>query len=211
MTRLLNQWEDGLFWNDDDIWFEGQFYDELLPSNSTPAEFALEQATARIADAGAPIRPLWNADTCPAHLLPWLAWALGVDEWDPEWSETTKRNTIRESVPIHRRKGTVGAIRRALVTSGYGDAEIIERRAVKLYDGTVPRDGSVNRELPDHWAEYSVELARPISIAQADSVRRILAAVAPLRCHLRSLDFREAAHLYGSRIPRDGTFTRGIA
>lgn len=211
MVRLLNQWDDGLSWTDDDIWFEGLFHPELLPRNSTAAEFAMEQATARIAETGPAIRPLWNPDTCPVHLLPWLAWALGVDEWDPVWSESTKRNTIRESVSIHRRKGTVGSIRRALISSGYGDAEIIERRAVKLHDGTVPRDGSVNRTPPDHWAEYSVVMARPISIAQAASVRRILAATAPLRCHLRSLDFRAAAHLYGSRLPRDGTYTRGIA
>lgn len=27
------------------------------------------------------IRELWNPDTCPANLLPWLAWSFSVDRW----------------------------------------------------------------------------------------------------------------------------------
>ena len=52
----------------------------LLPHNASPQERAIEAATARLADVPVPLRDLWNPETCPAELLPWLAWAFGVDE-----------------------------------------------------------------------------------------------------------------------------------
>jgi phage tail P2-like protein len=97
----------------------------LLPPNSTRTERALEQAMARIGEADVPIRHLWNPDTCPAHLLPWLAWAFSVDVWDSTAPEETKREIIRQSVEVHRRKGTVGAVKRALAAAG-APAEIVE-------------------------------------------------------------------------------------
>jgi P2-related tail formation protein len=50
----------------------------LLPPNVSGLERALEQASARVGDIPVPIDPLWNPATCPARLLPWLAWALSV-------------------------------------------------------------------------------------------------------------------------------------
>ena len=47
----------------------------LLPRNATGAERAIEGATARVGAVPTPFRDLWNPDTCPAALLPWLAWA----------------------------------------------------------------------------------------------------------------------------------------
>ncbi len=90
----------------------------LLPPNSTPLERALERATAPGLDPDV-IRTLWNPATCPAHLLPWLAWAVSVDEWDDSWDEGTQRRVIAASIPIHRRKGTVAAVRAALTVLGH--------------------------------------------------------------------------------------------
>lgn len=183
----------------------------LLPPNATALERALASVIARISDVPVPIGDLWNPARCPAPLLPWLAWALSVDEWDNSWTEEVQRAVIAASVEIHRHKGTIWAMRHALVVAGYGEATIIERFGSKFYDGTIARDGSSNRASPDHWAEYRVVLTRPISLAQAVRVRRILQAAAPARCHLKALDYRRAAHLYADRIPRDGSYSRGIA
>jgi len=90
----------------------------LLPPNATAAERAMDMAAARIESVPAPARHMWNPDTCPASLLPWLAWAFSVDGWDPNWSEAQKRATIKASYSVHRRKGTVGAVRRALAALG---------------------------------------------------------------------------------------------
>lgn len=89
----------------------------LLPINSTPLERALEAANA--GDTSILLRTLYNPTTCPVHLLPQLAWAWSVDRWDPRWAESVKRNAIRASFFIHERKGTIGALRRAVEPLGY--------------------------------------------------------------------------------------------
>lgn len=91
----------------------------LLPANSSQQEFALEQTTARIADVPVRVREVWNAATCPADLLPWLAWAYSVDEWDAAWTTEQKRNAILAAVEVQRHKGTIGAVREALGALGY--------------------------------------------------------------------------------------------
>src|SRR5688500_13103717 len=91
---------------------------DLLPINATPAERAMEGATSRLTDVPVPPRSMWDADTCPAALLPWLAWAFSVDEWDSSWSEAQKRASIRGSVEIHQHKGTIGAVRDAVAALG---------------------------------------------------------------------------------------------
>jgi phage tail P2-like protein len=88
--------------------------DSLLPHNATAQERALEAVIAPPLMPPVPLREIWDPETCPANLLPWLAFAFSVDEWDPAWPEAAKREVIRQSFQVHRRKGTVGAVRRAL-------------------------------------------------------------------------------------------------
>ena len=89
----------------------------LLPSNSTQLERAIEAAFYE--KTIVPLRTLYNADTCPAHLLLHLAWAWSVDRWDYQWSEATKRAAIKASYYIHKHKGTIGALRRVVEPLGY--------------------------------------------------------------------------------------------
>ena len=89
----------------------------LLPSNSTQLERALEAALYE--KTIVPLRTLYNADTCPVHLLLHLAWAWSVDRWDYRWSEATKRAAIKASYYIHKHKGTIGALRRVVEPLGY--------------------------------------------------------------------------------------------
>jgi len=91
----------------------------LLPPNSTNTERAIECSTARIGEVPVPIRSLWNPATCPAELLPWLAWAFSVDNWSDEWSEAQKRGVIAAAYQVHRRKGTPAALQAALDGLGY--------------------------------------------------------------------------------------------
>lgn len=90
----------------------------LLPPNATALERALVQAAARAADIPVPIPALWNVDTCPAALLPWLAWALAVEVWRSDWPEAVKRQRIRASVNVHRRKGTAASVREVVASFG---------------------------------------------------------------------------------------------
>jgi phage tail P2-like protein len=86
----------------------------LLPPNATSFEHAIEAVHARASNQPVPIDLLWRAEICPTPLLPWLAWAFSVDAWDSGWDEATKRRVIAASIEVHRRKGTRGAVRRAL-------------------------------------------------------------------------------------------------
>ncbi len=89
--------------------------EHLLPPNATLLERALSAADASLLALPVwVIRAVWNVDLCPVHLLPYLAAAWSVDEWDPAWSEAEKRQAIRDSVWLHQHKGTVGALKRAL-------------------------------------------------------------------------------------------------
>ncbi len=73
----------------------------LLPTGSSPLEVAAAKACAEIEKTPVSIRELWNPDTCPANLLPWLAWSFSVDRWDDKWPEATKRAVIRDAYFIH--------------------------------------------------------------------------------------------------------------
>ncbi|MGE4298901.1 MAG: phage tail protein I [Desulfovibrionaceae bacterium] len=98
----------------------------LLPDNATAQEIALAKTTARIGDVPTlAVRAMWNPDTCPAALLPWLAWALSVDMWDDAWPEARKRAVIKASVAVHRIKGTPAAVEGMLAALGF-DAGLVE-------------------------------------------------------------------------------------
>jgi phage tail P2-like protein len=92
--------------------------DELLSADN---EYLLDQLDADI------IRCLQQPDECPLNLLPWLAYALSVDAWDDDWTEQVKRDVISQSVAIHRKKGTLGAVKSAIRAIGINDFEIKER------------------------------------------------------------------------------------
>lgn len=91
----------------------------LLPPSASALERAAVQACAAAIALQVPIRDLWNPSTCPAALLPYLAWAFSVDRWDPAWSTATKRAVIAAAWGVHKRKGTIGAIRRVVEPLGY--------------------------------------------------------------------------------------------
>lgn len=97
----------------------------LLPPSATHAEVAVSRAMSRLADVEPQCRQMWDPATCPATHLPWLAWAFSVDEWDSGWTTAQKRAVINASYTVHRHKGTVGAVRRALAALGY-DTELSE-------------------------------------------------------------------------------------
>ncbi|MBD9483903.1 phage tail protein I [Pseudomonas sp. PDM14] len=91
----------------------------LLPSNNTQLERLAAQALAQLDRVPLPLRDLWNPDTCPVALLPYLAWAFSVDRWSQAWPESAKRAAIRAAYFIHAHKGTIGALRRVVEPLGY--------------------------------------------------------------------------------------------
>ncbi|KAG0933541.1 hypothetical protein G6F31_016294 [Rhizopus arrhizus] len=89
----------------------------LLPANATRAERALARASVA-RPLPVDITALWDADRCPTALLPWLAWALSVDEWKAYWPEAATRARGRTAIAIQRRKGTAGSVRDVVAAFG---------------------------------------------------------------------------------------------
>lgn len=85
----------------------------LLPSTATFLEQAIELACERGIDPDI-IRGVADSARCPPDFLPWLAWAMKVEGWEAADSEDQQRALIHEAIPVHKTKGTVGAVRRVL-------------------------------------------------------------------------------------------------
>lgn len=97
----------------------------LLPSNATVEEIALSLAIARDLEPEQ-VRLVWQPENCPIEMLPWLAWAFHVDDWDDGWDEQVKRRIVHDSIELHRKKGTPWAVKQALLNIGY-PVRLIER------------------------------------------------------------------------------------
>ncbi len=111
----------------------------LLPPNATPQTRALEQVMAAPKlGLDQPIGTLWNPETCPEALLPWLAWALSVDDWEAGWSEARQRKVIAASINVHRHKGTLAGAKAALAAMGYGSAQVTEAKDFPRLGGGAP-------------------------------------------------------------------------
>ncbi len=90
----------------------------LLPPNATPQERALEAATAGISNVPIPAPAIIDPDTCPEALLPWLAWALSLDDWDATWPLRIKRAQTKAAISIQRHKGTANSVRKVVEAFG---------------------------------------------------------------------------------------------
>lgn len=183
--------------------------DTLLPKNSSALERAATIAIGRFSPP-ARVPTLWDAARCPLALLPHLAWALAVDDWDATWGEERKRAAIENALYIHRHKGTPAAIRRALATVEQGDADLIERADYKHHDGEIFRNGLHHRGGASHWATYAVVLKRAVTIDQAAAITAALRRVVRNCVHLVRIDYREVAIRHNGFALRNGAYTRGI-
>lgn len=90
----------------------------LLPPNASPLEVAIAAACAPLGNVPVALRTLWDPHACPVSLLPYLAWAVSVDRWDENWPESAKRSAVTNAFYLHRKKGTIAALRAAVEPFG---------------------------------------------------------------------------------------------
>lgn len=146
----------------------------LLPPNVSPLETALEETTSRLSDVPVPLRALWDPETCPAELLPWLAWGVSIDFWDTDWTVAEKRAAIASSIDDQRRKGTRASLREVLdrfdplieIVEWWQDRDTMEPHTFRL-------------ELP-----LAIESDVEYDTALVTALLRDIAAVKPLRSHM---------------------------
>lgn len=160
----------------------------LLPANSSPLENTLDDIQAQ-RELPVEIGKLWNPDTCPEALLPWLAWSLSVDKWDPVWDAKTKRNAIKASAKIHKHKGTVGAVKAALSSLG------VSIKFVEWFDDVDDISlAEIQDTRPHHfafiaWANENPYVSEAIFLNPElyQAIKQITENTKPLRSHFNFL------------------------
>lgn len=171
----------------------------LLPPNATPAEIAIEGAMVQVFDVPVPIADLWHPETCPANLLPWLAWGLSVNIWSPDWTEAEKRAAIAEAVPDQAILGSRAAVEAVL-------ARLDEAITIVEWWEHNPRrePGTFSLHLP-----LPEDSAVSYSDAVVSALLRDIAAVKPLSAHLDALfQIRAATSSWLAAGGRLALFTR---
>lgn len=170
----------------------------LLPPAAGTFERAAEQACARLADVPPDLRRVWNPDTCPAALLPWIAWAFGVEDWRDYWTEPTKRALVRASIPLRRQRGTRAVVEDVVRAFG---SNLVLREWWETSPPGVPHTFAVLINYSAGGATVSYEF-------QADIVRQISRAK-PLRSHFTvSVGLTAGAALNVCGYLRAATYTR---
>lgn len=182
--------------------------DDILPPHSGPAELALAGSIPPAFDIPVAIRAVWRHASAPEAFLPWLAWSLSVDDWDPDWTLSRKRAVVAAAVALHRIKGTRESVRLALEAMGYPAAVIIENPELpRIGDLDVQIGGTVTGGGtwligPENfgWADYWIEIPSPITRQEAGRIAWRLRNVAPARCRLREIRLTHVNYLIGDGL-----------
>lgn len=104
---------------------------DILPPSLSADSGVMAAAGAideELSEAGALIREaliVSRIDELPEVLLDLLAWQWHVDFYPPGIPAATKRNLVTSSIPWHRKKGTLWAVKR-LCEDVFGRAEVSE-------------------------------------------------------------------------------------
>lgn len=187
----------------------------LQPAASTNwLERALEHGMSASSDFPVQITDIKNHESCPEDFLPYLAWEQSISDeegWSFAESVEGRRNLIKCSAEIHKKKGTVWAIREVFRMLDLGEVEIVENIGRLRHDGQFKRNGEMlhGGDPEVVWATYIVRLFTPITLDQAEIIRRILNGVAPARSELVKLDYTQAYLRHDGRHLHNGQYTRG--
>jgi len=184
--------------------------ENLLPPSSTALERNLTKALAKAEDLPVPVRDIHDPDACPLALLPYLAWAYSVDEWDDSWPEHLKRQAVKDALLLHRRKGTVWAVKRIIGNQGFVLRRLIEHSGRFALNGTTPLRGWFALGWPLGAFCYRIVVQnRNLTAAQLDSLRRALHEVAPAREKLMGIHFENLPIPLNGKARLDGTYRLG--
>ena len=152
----------------------------LLPPNATSLELTIERnIDTRLSALPVNIKHNKNPDLIDAALLDLSAQEFSVDYWDVSWSESKKRNKIKESVEIHRYKGTLYAVKTAIekITQDY---QIIEWFAKPTLSLKLPAVLAIGSGVPN---TIEVNLSVSSSVAITKEVMATIESYKPLHVH----------------------------
>lgn len=154
---------------------------------------------------------VYLVDIVGTSALPWLGeqFSLFGDGWELAESDDVRRALIKSAIELHRYKGTPWSVREVIRRFGFGEVDLIEGIGRVSYDGNALHDGLYIYGDTTSWAVYRVILQQPITSDQAESLRKALAAFAPARCHLASLEYQSVPIRYNGSVNYDGSYNYG--
>lgn len=126
----------------------------LLPPSATALSRTLDQLAEQRLDQPLPHRHSWNPWHCRADLLGPLAWGLGVDNWDNLMTEQARRQACADAIKIHRLRGTVDSVERAIRSAGHEDITLEEGLPPVTRNGQQLRNGHELYGSGGRWAMY---------------------------------------------------------
>lgn len=91
----------------------------LLPPNTTHLEKKITEVSATAFNLNGDLSSLIRIDDAPSDYLSILAWQFSVDRWQDDWPDEIKRAQIKNSIKVHRHKGTNYALRQIVESFGY--------------------------------------------------------------------------------------------
>lgn len=168
--------------------------DPLLPPNQTQLEASLSMAMQTHVNPDQ-VRSLRNPMTCPIALLPYLAWALSVDEWDDRWPEHVKRQVVADSVQVHRIKGTLRSVKQAINSLDL-------KASIKEWWQETPKAATHTFKVRLHTDQAGV------TAKQCNDAEAQVRAVKPARSHFTlQLDMTAQANVYFACATQDQLIT----
>lgn len=139
---------------------------------------------------------MYLIDTAPVDALTYLAQqldVLGYKGWLFADTEAKKRELLKKAITLHKKKGTVFAIREALiaVNPNYTGVEVFKLNGA-IYDGSEIYDGSIDYA-SGFWAQFYVriyvELDYSVTNADKELARRIIEEYKNERSQLVFVEF----------------------
>lgn len=167
---------------------------------------------------------VYRVDSVPSSALYALAWqfgVLGLAGWGLADTDRKRRELLRRAILMHRRKGTVWAIKQALAAVGYPEA-VIDEAAGGAFEFRVDlgemEDGASWGEEKEKLLVGVIETWKParsrlISLhSSATAVKEKLARpVDDPMVILRTTRFRhDGAYSYNGQIAYSGSKTQGV-
>lgn len=106
----------------------------LLPRNVTPLMKVLAAAGYRLEGIPVDIDKLKDPLAIPVQFLPHIAFEYSTDIWVDDWDEQRKRSVAENAILLHRRKGTLYALREY---ARYANGEVlsVERPPMGVFSG----------------------------------------------------------------------------
>lgn len=133
---------------------------------------------------------VYSIDTVPADALLALAQQfdmMGPGGWDLATTEAARRDLIRGAIELHRRKGTIWALKESIRRVGFANVDIVEHvsldgvlyNAVYTYNGSQTYGGGF-------WADFRVKITVPDTITLGTTDRAKVVAMVEEYKNVRS-------------------------